>query len=197
MIIMELSYILKTNDTSQAKTYFDLLDQWTQFLITDSLIPEHQLSTDDFQGPLENQTNLAIKGIIGIKSMSVICELLGDADRAKKYSDTAADYVTKWQALATATTGDHLTLKYGDDSTWGLSYNLYADKLLGLDLFPQSVYDMQTAWYKKQIMAYGIQLDTRNKRSKTGASRRRGCQWRASLTSRDRLGDLDGRHCRR
>ncbi|EJD43842.1 DUF1793-domain-containing protein [Auricularia subglabra TFB-10046 SS5] len=167
MIIMELSYIMKTNDTSQAKKYFDLLDQWTQFLISDSLIPDHQLSTDDFQGPLENQTNLAIKGIAGIKSMSIICDILGDKDRAQKYSDTAADYVTKWQQLGTAGSGDHLTLKYGDDSTWGLTYNLYADKLLGLDLFPQSVYDMQNAWYKKQMKQYGIQLDTRNMRSKT------------------------------
>ncbi|KZV92371.1 DUF1793-domain-containing protein [Exidia glandulosa HHB12029] len=167
MIIMELSYIMKTNDTSQAEKYIDLLHQWAGFLVTDSLIPGHQLSTDDFQGPLENQTNLAIKGIIGIKSMSVICDILGDADNAKKYGDTAADYVTQFQALATASTGDHLTLKYGDDATWGTTYNLYADKLLGLNLFPQSIYDMQTAWYKKQIMNFGLQLDTRNKRAKT------------------------------
>lgn len=28
-------------------------------------------------------------------------------------------------------------------SSWGLSYNLYADKLLGTNVFPQSVYDMR------------------------------------------------------
>lgn len=27
--------------------------------------------------------------------------------------------------------------------SWGLSYNLYADKLLGTNVFPQSVYDMR------------------------------------------------------
>ena len=67
-----------------------LLDQWTQFLINDSLIPESQLSTDDFAGHLENQTNLAIKGIIGIKAMSLISGLLGDSERESNYSVSAA-----------------------------------------------------------------------------------------------------------
>ena len=65
---------------------FDLLDQWTQFLISDSLIPDHQLSTDDFAGHLENQTNLAIKGIVGIGAMAEIAKLLGDEDKANNYS---------------------------------------------------------------------------------------------------------------
>ncbi len=55
-------------------------------MIADSLIPAHQLSTDDFAGTLENQTNLAIKGIIGIKAMSVIAETLGDDSRSNNYS---------------------------------------------------------------------------------------------------------------
>jgi len=63
-----------------------LLDQWTQFLIADSLVPGDQLSTDDFAGPLANQTNLAIKGIVGIKAMAQIASLLGDGAKASNYS---------------------------------------------------------------------------------------------------------------
>lgn len=63
-----------------------LLDQWTQFLIEDSLIPAFQLSTDDFAGQLANQTNLAIKGIIGIRCMAEISKLLGDNNKFKNYS---------------------------------------------------------------------------------------------------------------
>ena len=107
MLIMTLSYTQKTNDQSLIKTYvsntpslscihrltyhqimlqYNLLDQWTQFLITDSLIPANQFSTDDFAGQLANQTNLAIKGIIGIKAMSQIASLMGDSAKSSNYS---------------------------------------------------------------------------------------------------------------
>lgn len=68
--------------------------------------------------------------------------------------------------------------------SWGLSYNLYADRLLGLDLFPQSVYDMQNTWYPTVLgklycsttashlseftETYGVPLDTRHTYTKTG-----------------------------
>jgi hypothetical protein len=55
-------------------------------LIEDSLIPENQISTDDFAGSLANQTNLAIKGIVGIKAMSQIASLLGDTAKSNNYS---------------------------------------------------------------------------------------------------------------
>jgi hypothetical protein len=105
MLIMTLSYTQKSNDKSLISTYvsmtlplafihrlngnipqFNLLDQWTQFLITDSLIPANQISTDDFAGSLANQTNLAIKGIVGIKAMSSIASLVGDSARSSNYS---------------------------------------------------------------------------------------------------------------
>lgn len=104
MIIMSLSYVQRTNDQSQIRQYVGdlkifalltcdsqslqsaLLDQWAQFLIEDSLIPENQISTDDFAGPLANQTNLAIKGIVGIKAMSEIASLLGDQAKSNNYS---------------------------------------------------------------------------------------------------------------
>ena len=59
-----------------------LLAQWTQFLIDDSLIPANQISTDDFAGALANQTNLAIKCIVGIGAMAQINELVGGSPAA-------------------------------------------------------------------------------------------------------------------
>lgn len=115
---------------SPASFQASLLDQWTQFLITDSLIPANQLSTDDFAGTLANQTNLAVKGIIGVKAMSVIAGVLGDTSKASNYSvrafsletgrgivtpssrtqSIASSLVTQWQSLATSSDGMHLTL---------------------------------------------------------------------------------------
>ncbi|KAF8639975.1 hypothetical protein AX17_001222 [Amanita inopinata Kibby_2008] len=167
MVIMALSYALKTSDMSHLSQYYNLLDQWTQFLISDSLIPANQISTDDFAGPLANQTNLAIKGIVGIKAMSEIAGMLGDTAKSSNYSSIADDYVNKWQTYAISTTGPHLTLSYGNDSSWGLSYNLYADKLLKLNLFPSSIYEMQTAWYKTVTQPFGVPLDTRHTYTKS------------------------------
>ncbi|RDB22588.1 Glutaminase A [Hypsizygus marmoreus] len=167
MLIMALSYAQRTGDTSHIIQYNKLLDQWTQFLITDSLIPANQLSTDDFAGHLANQTNLAIKGIIGIKAMSQIAQILGDPAKGANYSSIAADYVTRWQKLAASSTGQHLTLSYGDSSSWGLVYNLYAEKLLNFSIFPSSIYTMQTAWYKTVAQPFGIPLDTRHTYTKT------------------------------
>ncbi|KAI1787276.1 hypothetical protein LXA43DRAFT_716833 [Ganoderma leucocontextum] len=166
MVIMALSYTQWTSDVPLLKTYFGILDQWTQFLIADSLIPENQLSSDVFAGELANQTNLAIKGIVGIQAMAEIARITGNTAKYTNYSAIATLYVQQWQQLATA--GSHLTLSYGDSASWGLTYNMYADKLLGTNVFPSSVYDMQTNWYDGKTETYGLILDTRHTYTKSG-----------------------------
>ncbi|KAF7352670.1 DUF1793-domain-containing protein [Mycena venus] len=86
MVIMALSYAQKTGDISHLQTYSALLNQWTGFLVSDSLIPANQISTDDFAGALANQTNLAIKGIVGIGAMGKIEALLGNTAQSMNYS---------------------------------------------------------------------------------------------------------------
>ncbi|EIM85296.1 DUF1793-domain-containing protein [Stereum hirsutum FP-91666 SS1] len=167
MLILTLSHYQKTNDSSLIETYSSLLDQWTQFLISEALIPSNQISTDDFAGSLANQTNLAIKGIIGIRAMAEIWSILGDEGMASNYTSIAEGYVSQWEGLAMDSQGTHLTLSYGNDSSWGLAYNLYADKLLGLNLFPQSIYDTQASWYSSVKGTYGIPLDTRHTYTKS------------------------------
>ncbi|KAJ7836329.1 hypothetical protein B0H14DRAFT_3460711 [Mycena olivaceomarginata] len=167
MLIMALGFARAANDLTQIRRYQGLLDQWTQYLIEDSLIPTFQLSTDDFAGQLANQTNLAIKGIIGIRAMAEISKLLGDNAKYTNYSSIAADYVTKWTTLSASKTGPHLTLDYNDDASWGLAYNLFSDVHLGLNLFPKSLYDQQTAWYKTVVNKFGVPLDTRHTYTKT------------------------------
>ena len=44
----------------------------------------------------------------------------------------------------------------------GLLYNLFSDRELGLNLVPQSVYDMQSAFYPTVEEEYGVPLDTRH-----------------------------------
>ena len=44
----------------------------------------------------------------------------------------------EWQSLATGTSS-HLLGEYGNQQSWSLMYNLFADKMLGLNFVAQSV----------------------------------------------------------
>jgi len=188
MLIMTLSYTQKTGDTSLIKTYSKLLDQWTQFLIQDSLIPANQLSTDDFAGTLANQTNLAIKGTIGIKAMSKIESLLGNQATATNYSSIAASYAPQIIGFATATGSNglkHFELSYGSNSSWGLTYNMLADKLLATNVFSQQLFDQQSAWYQTVPQAFGVPLDTRHTYTKSDWQ-----IWTAAMSTNNATRDL-------
>ncbi|KAI2470956.1 glutaminase A [Annulohypoxylon bovei var. microspora] len=170
MIIMVLAYAQKTGDNDYLTQHYPILKQWAGYLVDEALIPADQISTDDFAGSLANQTNLGLKGIIGLRAMSEIASLTGNTDDANSYGDTATSYISQWQGFGLNTAADppHATLSYGDDDSNGLLYNLYSNSLLGFgDFVPQSVYDMQSDFYPTVALAYGIPLDTRHTYTKT------------------------------
>ncbi|KAI9727624.1 MAG: hypothetical protein M1828_005852 [Chrysothrix sp. TS-e1954] len=118
----------------QAKSWlrnsYPIWKQWTEYLIESSLEPANQLSTDDFAGWLPLQTNLALKGIVGIKAMSELSAVLGmDAD-AKYYKNISETYVKKWQVYGMTRDGNHAKLAYDWYGSWTTLYSLFADSLL-------------------------------------------------------------------
>jgi len=161
MIIMTLAYAQRTGDTGYLDAHYPILSQWAKFLVEESLIPANQLSTDDFAGTLANQTNLAIKGIIGLKAMSQIAQLTNHDDT---YGEVADRYLEGWKGFGinSQATPPHTTLSYGDSNSHGLLYNIYADKLLNLDFIDQSIFDMQSNFYPTVAKEYGVPLDTRH-----------------------------------
>ncbi|KAI1850635.1 hypothetical protein JX265_004345 [Neoarthrinium moseri] len=170
MIIMTLAYAQRASDTAYLATHYPILKQWAGYLVDEALIPANQLSTDDFAGTLANQTNLALKGIIGLRAMSEIAKLTGNADDEKTYGDTATSYIAQWQGLGINQDASppHTTLSYGDGASHGLLYNLYANSLLGFgDFVPRAVYDMQSTFYPTVALEYGVPLDTRHTQTKS------------------------------
>lgn len=169
MIIATLAYSQRASDTAYLSQHYPILKKWNDYLVSEALIPANQLSTDDFAGKLANQTNLALKGIIAIQAMANIANITGNAADAANFSAIAQDYITKWQALAivSGATPPHTNLQYGNDSSHGLLYNLYSDKLLGLGLVPQTVYDMQSTFYPTIALPFGVPLDTRHSYTKS------------------------------
>ncbi|PSK33961.1 transketolase [Elsinoe australis] len=164
MIIMSLAYTQRTNDVAWLQSHYTILKQWAGFLIDEALIPADQISTDDFAGSLANQTNLALKGIIGIQAMSTIANLTSNPTDAANYTSIATSYINQWLTLsASNTTPPHTTLNYGNSSSYNLLYNLYASRLLSQgDFVPQQIYDQQSAFYPTVALEYGVPLDTRH-----------------------------------
>ncbi|PTU21733.1 hypothetical protein P175DRAFT_0522951 [Aspergillus ochraceoroseus IBT 24754] len=124
---------------------YNLWTQWTGYLVEFSLEPANQLSTDDFAGWLALQTNLALKGIIGIKAMSKLAEVGGYHDDVSYYKNISDTYIAKWEELGMSRDGSHAKLAYDWYGSWTTIYNLYADAQLcfhleGTSLDPSSTY---------------------------------------------------------
>lgn len=164
MLIMTLAYAQRANDNAYLTQHYQILKQWTGYLVDEALIPANQISTDDFAGSALNQTNLAIKGIIGIEAMAQIANRTGNVADGQNYTKIAHEYINQWMKLGTNYDDDppHTTFNYGNSSSYSLLYNLFGDRELGLELVPQSVYDMQSTFYPTKFNTYGVPLDTRH-----------------------------------
>ena len=111
-------------------------------------------SADGLTNP--NMTNLAIKGIIGVKAMAEISRATHHDSDAQQYDvrcrltlevlvlkwvsqSQATALVGSWLSLAESNDQQHLLGQYGDQSSSAMLYNIYADLLLGTNLIPQDV----------------------------------------------------------
>ncbi|KAL1606198.1 hypothetical protein SLS60_003599 [Paraconiothyrium brasiliense] len=159
-----LKYAQTASDNAYLKQHYPILKQWVEYLVEDSLYPSEQLSTDDFAGHLANQTNLGLKGIIGIAAFAEIASLVNETADAQNFTVIAKDYIAKWESLGFNSEANppHSILTYNNVSTHGLLYNLYNDKLVATNLVPQHIYDAQSAFYLTIANTYGVDLDTRN-----------------------------------
>ena len=164
MLLMVASCGKADGDYTLAKENLDLLQQWCRYLQEFGNDPGEQLCTDDFAGHLAHNVNLSAKAILGIAAFGQILRALGQEEKAEAYFRQAKEMMESW--LVRADAGGYTRLAFGADG-WSMKYNLVWDKLLGLDLIPDTFYEKEIASYLPRMERYGLPLDSRAPYSKT------------------------------
>ena len=134
-----------------AQAHRATLDKWVQYLLTYGEDPGEQLCTDDFAGHLAHNVNLAAKAIVGVACYGL---LTGDTS----YHSKAKAMAERLMARIGCEGNTPLSL---DGTGWSQKYNLLWDKVLGLDLLPDSFYAAEIASYLPRCNIYGLPLDSR------------------------------------
>ncbi len=186
MLIMADAYMQHVS-TAEAATYanahYTLFRQWANYLLTvpagvtysNAVDPQFQNQTDDFTGPIAHSVNLSLKGILAVGAMGQISQFAGNKSDSSYYRNQAETGISTWAQLSQNSNHTHLLLQYREpanayspdttsepDTYWSLKYNSYPNKLLGLNLIPQSILTEEANFYKTKATPNGTPLDPRH-----------------------------------
>ncbi|KAK9899072.1 putative glutaminase A [Cystobasidium minutum MCA 4210] len=186
MLFMGLAHQRSAGSNSLIAPHYTSFKQWADYLVNSSLSPALQASTDDFAGEEAQMTSLAVKGTVELGCMGQIASALGKTSDANHYTTLAKQYSTQIISSAMATTRDHVKLTYNSsDDSWSSLYNLLPDRMFGLNIFNDSFYAMQGAWYAGEALPYGVPLDSRAINVKTDFAMWMSAIYHGNSTLRD------------
>ena len=158
LILME-NIILFEGNTDFVAPHMDTLATWVKYLEKYGNDPENQLCSDDFAGHMAHNCNLSLKAIVGIAAYSLILKAFGRSDEAEGYMKTAREMAKSWVERAKNSDGS-FRLTFDQPETRGMKYNMIWDKLWGLGLFPDEVYESEIAVCLENMNPYGLPFDS-------------------------------------
>ena len=163
------------NDLTWLTPYWPVIQIWFNFMKNLLPFPQQQLSTDDFDGPLYNATNLAVKGVAAIAAYGYIVEAYtGNKTAAAEAYALAASYsntMVQYSWLSNGTSS-HFLIGYfgsqkdgGDHSSWPMLYNALWLRLLGYNqLLPNQeklLTQMRDFYHAEKLQEFGLPLNSR------------------------------------
>jgi Domain of unknown function (DUF4965)/Domain of unknown function (DUF5127)/Domain of unknown function (DUF1793)/Domain of unknown function (DUF4964) len=175
MLILLAALAQEEGNADFCGKYWPILEKWADYLQQKGFDPENQLCTDDFAGHLAHNVNLSAKAICGLGAFGKLCEMRGEKERAGQFAKLAHEFAERW--VKEGDDGDHTRLAFDKSGTWSQKYNLVWDRILGLNLFPESALRKEMDYYKTQEREFGLPLDNRKEYTKLDWT-----LWTATLT---------------
>ncbi|KAH7306043.1 DUF1793-domain-containing protein, partial [Rhizoctonia solani] len=151
MIIMTHAFMRYTGDAKLAAKHYYTLKRWADYLVGNATLTGDWFMT----APAANQTNLALKGLIALKSMVEIQKVVGMTNESSAYENAANSGLEQWIQLSSSGT----KYTYQSSQRPQLLHGLYADKLLGLSFVPESVYAQQRAQWTAGMKPFGVPMN--------------------------------------
>jgi len=164
MLIMTAALAKMEGNAEYAEKYWPVLEKWAAYLVSKGFDPENQLCTDDFAGHLAHNVNLSAKAIEALASYAFLCDMNGKKEEAAKTRSICKKFIRDW--IIQSADGDHTRLAFDLPGTWSQKYNIVWDKVLGFNLFPDSLIQKEIKYYKNIQAKYGLPLDNRERYTK-------------------------------
>ena len=171
LMVAQIAFHPDANRTESAEyvsRHFPILYTWAEYLYNNALYPVNQLTTDDFIGPTQLNSGLALKGILGMKAFAKLANLTGNRNVSTFYDNAVAAYIQVWEVESMDPSGTHLKMEYNVTGGYQFKYNAFFDKLFNFNVVPERVYQMEAAYYLSLEEPYGIPFCDWHDYTKTG-----------------------------